>query len=483
MESSNATKIYFLRRGRINLPNENLDILPSSIIHELQLVSHEQNISIDQELTQTLIRERAESVPFEKIETIYTAESNRCQQTAKAIQDSIFQRFSKKVDVTSIHLLNEVEFRVDKVFPEFIREYKTMNRSIIDQGIFRAMTSDLDWSESVKQCFWRVRYLFDILGKRTDHKYLVAVTHDYVMRVIEVFIRRKGDPGITIEDLMSTQRNHPLHGFVTDVNFSFFKPLPEPAYLARDKETDQKSVYHQERERLVVDEQSELSNTRDIYFIRHSKLNLPYNGHNYIPSGVIRDLSQSSLDPTIDKWFTDELIQNRSSSLPFQDVGVIFTAPSGRSQATASAVQDYIFKNFQKKVDVFSFPYLSEVKFSFQRIYPGSMDEFEKIDIDLLNQSVLKAMVAGQDCESLRQIYWKIDYFFEIIQKYKERAKILVITHDYLMRAIELYIKRRHFTTVTFEDILKTQRNSYLGGFGTDFSLSTFVPLPSVADG
>ncbi len=474
-----AHYIYFIRRGKINLPEDNLDILPSLIIHDFGFVPENQVISIDKSGTYKLIKERSESVPFNDIEVIFTAESQRCRETANIARDLVKNEYGKKVEAITLLLLNEIQFRIDKICPEFKEEYKTLSLDFIDERVFKAMLGS-DWCEPVSQAFWKVEYLFKMFDKHREKGNILVISHPYFMRIVELYVKGRRDSQVTIFDLLNTQRNMPCDGFRVDFSHSELTPLP---HVGRGRKKEKKIVCEEiEKDEILKCEPEKIVSVYrpDISFLRHSKLNFPYDGHGRIPSGIIRDLVTHSLDPTIDKWLTEDLIEKRDKTLPFDQVEVIFCGPSNRCQATAEAIQKFIMEKYKRKADVVTFPYLNEVQFNIQKVYPEFLKEFEAINIDLLNQSVVKAMREGNDCESLRQCYWRIDYLFEVLQKYKEKKQILVITHDYIMRAIELYIKHKHFTAVTENDMLSTQRNSYLQGFGTDFNLSAFIPLAQI---
>jgi hypothetical protein len=82
--------------------------------------------------------------------------------------------------------------------------------------------------ELVSESYKRVGSFFTMLTdikNRTEKS--LSITHDFFMRVIEIYIKNRGqpNPSITYGNLKNTKRNLYLHGFATDFSLSKFLPF------------------------------------------------------------------------------------------------------------------------------------------------------------------------------------------------------------------------------------------------------------------
>ena len=66
-----------------------------------------------------------------------------------------------------------------------------------------------------------------------------------------------------------------------------------------------------------------MNNKIKIYFIRHSKLDLPYENHLKMPYEILDDLATSKLDASIAKN-SEELFLEAAENLPLKDVNVVY---------------------------------------------------------------------------------------------------------------------------------------------------------------
>lgn len=208
------------------------------------------------------------------------------------------------------------------------------------------------------------------------------------------------------------------------------------------------------------------------FFIRHGKLTLPYRDHSEFPFQIIADLASEKLNPSIDKKYTQTLIRQISKIIPLSDIKKIYSSPSKRCQETAFLVADFIDQNFKKQVKVITIPGLKEIRFDFNKIYQASGSSH--VDIEKINDSVFLAMLNNKDCEPISEVYRRVGHIFN---KMPKTEICLFITHDFLMRVVEIYIKNKGKinSLIKYEDFKKTKRNLYLHGFATNHSLSTLV--------
>ncbi len=209
------------------------------------------------------------------------------------------------------------------------------------------------------------------------------------------------------------------------------------------------------------------------FFIRHGKLLLPYKNHNEMPFEVLADLGSFKLDPSIDNEFTAAQMPQLANNVPFGNIEKIYASPSKRCQDTAQFIEKFILGNYKNKVDVVTSLGLGEIKFDLAKIYPHK--DRENFDIESINDVVFGAMInSSENCESADSAYKRIDYFLRSIGT---NGSNLFITHDFIMRVIEIYIRNKGEAShvVTYEELKSTQRNLYLHGFVTDFTLSDFL--------
>lgn len=216
-----------------------------------------------------------------------------------------------------------------------------------------------------------------------------------------------------------------------------------------------------------------MKNNYSLFFIRHGRLILPYKNHSETPFGVLADLALRKIDPPLDKKFTNSLIKEIISTVPFKKIKRIYTSPSKRCQETADIIYSFINQRFNKRVSIKKLSSLKEVFFDLNKFY--SPEEKKNININEINNRVLSAMINNiNGCESFNKAYQRVDNIF---RKVKNSEVILFITHDFLMRVIEVYIKKggRGELFVAYSDLKNTHRNLYLHGLATNQSLSTFL--------
>lgn len=213
-------------------------------------------------------------------------------------------------------------------------------------------------------------------------------------------------------------------------------------------------------------------------FLRHGKLNLPYQDHAEIPFDIFADLGSGKLNPPIDTAFADATIRSFAKKTTFTPETSILSSPSRRCLETAtrftSVVGDRLLKPIQPTPD------LVEVAFDLQILNTNNRiaDALAAHNIAIANTAVFEGMLSGTGCEHVRDAYARVERVFEIIRN--ETSPVVCFTHDFLMRVIQIYIHRggASFSEVTLADLLETKRNTYLNGFQTDSDLTVFKPFP-----
>lgn len=220
-----------------------------------------------------------------------------------------------------------------------------------------------------------------------------------------------------------------------------------------------------------------MTNNYSIYFIRHGKLLLPYKDHSQMPYGVIANLASEKLNPSIDNVFTKKLVKKNSTVLPFNKIKKIYTSPSKRCQETAKLISCFININLQKNISIKVIPTLKEIRFNLRKIY--ALPDKSHFDIEIINNNVFRSMLSGKNCENFSLSYNRVKTIFKMLMKNNNNKISLIVTHDFFMRVIELYIKNqgKNNISITFDDLKNTKRNSYLSGFATNSQLSSFLPF------
>lgn len=218
----------------------------------------------------------------------------------------------------------------------------------------------------------------------------------------------------------------------------------------------------------------------DLIFLRHGKLDLPYKSHGEMPLSVISDLGTGKLNPPVDEIYTQKLIDNLFSQHSFGEFANIFPSPFNRCQRTAALVKEYLEKKQADKIKIETMAEAREVEFDLEKIIErnGGSD----FDIAKINNSVFSAMISGQDCESMSDICNRVEKIFAMLSADKMRK--MIISHDFLMRVIELFIRRKgNLQEITYADLLDTTRNNYFCGFATDYGMTDILYLKSEIGG
>lgn len=200
-----------------------------------------------------------------------------------------------------------------------------------------------------------------------------------------------------------------------------------------------------------------------LFFIRHGKLSSPYDDHAKMPFRVLADLASTKLNPSIDSNYIKKSIKNIEINIPLDKIEVIYASPSKRCQETAKLIKNCIAKN-NKNIPIIASLELKEVEFNLNKIYKDK----KEFRFNNLNKKVLESMATGTGTESLEKMQKRINKFIDKTKN--DNNKALAITHDFIMRVIEVCATRTpdKKRPVTLADLKKTQRNNYLNGFSVD---------------
>ncbi len=218
--------------------------------------------------------------------------------------------------------------------------------------------------------------------------------------------------------------------------------------------------------------------SNSFFFLRHSKLLLPYKEHANMPFSVLSDLGLYKLNPPIDRVYTDECLAKLVTVIPFEKINTIYSSPSLRCQDSAKAINEYTEKVLGKIIECVTLPELEEVYFNLEKldtVIDVQSAVKQKGVAVAVNSGVFWGMMAGIHGEPILKVQERVRELFKMIQSLPE-GKYIFLTHDFLMRVIEIYIRSKGDINhvITYEELLTTRRNLYLQGFSTNSSLSTF---------
>lgn len=194
--------------------------MPFSVLSDLGL--GKLNPPIDETFTRDRLANLTSRIPFFDIKTVLASPSVRCQDTARLL----LPHLHPDAQFTSVPQLAEVHFDLSKMDHTMRVEEKMSESGIaaVNTAVFEGMVED-SHCESAKSVYKRVTKVFESL--QNIELPALCLSHDFFMRVIELYIQRKGAPysQISAEELESTQRNGYLCGFVTNPSLASFTPI------------------------------------------------------------------------------------------------------------------------------------------------------------------------------------------------------------------------------------------------------------------
>lgn len=217
-----------------------------------------------------------------------------------------------------------------------------------------------------------------------------------------------------------------------------------------------------------------------IYFIRHSKLDLPYKDHLEMPYEILDDLSTSRLDPSI-AANSQELFIKAAKKIPLKNINFLYfnnsDFQSRRSRDSVLLIAKVLQEKYKREIPIIGNPNLKEVNFSVQKIL--SRDRFLKKGMPAVRTALYQAMINNGPVEQIAEVYARIDSVFESLNKHQEKNQtVLLVTHDFYMRVIEVYItKSKDYKEITVKDLENTTLNKYFKGFGVSYDLKLFKRL------
>lgn len=209
-------------------------------------------------------------------------------------------------------------------------------------------------------------------------------------------------------------------------------------------------------------------------FLRHGKLVLPYRDHGDMPFQVLSDLGTFALNPPIDSDYAQKRIEQLRNDPRLKEISAIYTSPAVRCLDTAQTLARQLGISAAPQLE----SNLMEVAFDLEKMdQDGHVQTgLQKHGIAAVNTAVFEGMLSGS-CEPISEVYKRVETMFAHLRPVS--GTLVCITHDFIMRVIEIYIRRQGapYIPVTLGELEATRRNAYLSGFSTDASLSNFLEI------
>jgi len=215
-----------------------------------------------------------------------------------------------------------------------------------------------------------------------------------------------------------------------------------------------------------------------VYFIRHGKLDLPYKDHLGMPYEVLDDLATSQLDPSISPR-SKALFLEAAGNLPLDSFKAIYYNNSGlqsnRSKESAVIIKRVIKDKAGKDLSLFGNPDLKEIDFSLKKILPDKQEFLQK-GMPAIRTALYNAEVNNGPVEQTKDIFARIDRIFFSLENHKQKDEsVLLVSHDFFMRVVEVYIRKsQDYRKIRVQDLEETTLNKYFKGFGVPYDLKFF---------
>ncbi|PIY97039.1 MAG: hypothetical protein COY66_01740 [Candidatus Kerfeldbacteria bacterium CG_4_10_14_0_8_um_filter_42_10] len=211
-----------------------------------------------------------------------------------------------------------------------------------------------------------------------------------------------------------------------------------------------------------------MKNKIKIYFIRHSKLDLPYENHLQMPYGILNDLATGQLDPSIVQN-SNKLFLKAAAGLPLKNIDVIYfnnsNFQSKRSRDSAFLIGKVLKEKYNRKVPIFGNPYLKEIDFCLKDIL--SKEKFLKEKMPAVRTALYNALINKGPVEQIDHVFKRIEAVLKSLKKHQDKNQtVMLVSHDFYMRAVEVFFRKsKNFRNITVDDLEKTTLNTYFKGF------------------
>ncbi len=184
--------------------------MPFNIIRELGIGTL--NPPVDMNVLSDLYQDIEPLITTQAIKEIYASPSERCRTTALFLQAAL-KKEEHMISTYQVDALKEIEFDLYQLMPAEERALKDLSK--LNNAVFSGMVTG-QGAETATQAIVRFTNWFTTLPTTTGSR--VFVTHDFLLRIIELYFRNGKTPSreYSVDMLTATHRNTYLRGFVID---------------------------------------------------------------------------------------------------------------------------------------------------------------------------------------------------------------------------------------------------------------------------
>lgn len=216
-----SQKLFFIRHGQLVPPYLNHLTMDFKTLADLSTSTLNPGINKN---APELFSRQTEGVDFSNVQLIYYNnsgfQSQRSLESAQLIQRLLQQKFSRNIQLVGLPELREVRFDVQRLMS--YDDFKQNGMAALRSALYKEQVSGAGYSESLDEIEKRIERIVSVIRQQKDGD-VISVTHDFFMRVIEIYITRsKRLVGATVEDLERTGLNYYFGGFETDQGIRAF---------------------------------------------------------------------------------------------------------------------------------------------------------------------------------------------------------------------------------------------------------------------
>lgn len=213
----NTAKYFFIRHGQLVEPYDDHLGMDYETLADLSTSKLDPDIRTS---SLELFNKQTAGIDFSGVTSIYYnnsgKQSQRSEQSAQLIAEELASRFGEKIVLQGLKELHEVSFDVKELIPKEL--FEKVGMPSIRTGLYTSMITSGP-SESISEAERRIITIHSLVDKRSAGD-LIFVSHDFFMRIIEVYIARPNRlQNIRISDLENTSLNYYFGGFVTNHSF------------------------------------------------------------------------------------------------------------------------------------------------------------------------------------------------------------------------------------------------------------------------
>lgn len=185
-----------------------------------------------------------------------------------------------------------------------------------------------------------------------------------------------------------------------------------------------------------------------ITFLRHGPLLQPFNDYNKLSLHELSQLARQEVDPSVDLSKINEGMSEKDYLLKKYDV--LYVSQSQRTSDTASELSKMI--SLPSKIKLHE---LNEIVFDPCKLVTEK--EYEKEKLTVIRRRLFEALVANSNIETGDTVLLRIKKLEKILKKTQADA-ILVITHGFLMRYLDIIYRQK---SQDFSEVALNQATNY----------------------